>query len=55
MTIHSRGAASLVLCRLTVHRNSGVPVLHWFSETLAELKRPEKQKWAPSSSLNSLL
>ena len=39
MTIHSRGAASLVLDQLEVHLKAGLPVLHWFSGTLKELQR----------------
>ena len=39
MTIHSRGAASLVLDQLEVHCKAGLPVLHWFSGTLKELQR----------------
>ena len=39
MTIHSRGAASLVLDHLEAHRKAGSPVLHWFSGTATELER----------------
>lgn len=39
MTIHSRGAISLVLDHLEAHRDAGVPVLHWFSGTRGELDR----------------
>ena len=39
MTIHSRGATSLVLDHLGAHPKSGVPVLHWFSGTHRELQR----------------
>ena len=39
MSIHSREAASLVLDHLGAHHGAGIPVLHWFSGTLAELKR----------------
>ncbi len=37
MSIHSRGAAGPVLDSLRRFPNAGVPVLHWFSGTLAEL------------------
>lgn len=39
MTIHSRGAASLVLDYLETYEKAGLPVLHWFSGTRAELDR----------------
>ena len=39
MTIHSRGATSLVLDHLEAHPKSGVPVMHWFSGTHGELAR----------------
>jgi TatD DNase family protein len=39
MTIHSRGAATLVLDALAQHRDAGVPILHWFSGTSRELER----------------
>ena len=39
MTIHSRGAASLVLDSLERHPGAGTPVLHWFSGTRRELDR----------------
>lgn len=39
MTIHSRGATALVLDYLEEYRESGIPVMHWFSGTHAELKR----------------
>ena len=39
MTIHSRGATSLVLDHLEAHPKSGLPVLHWFSGTHSELAR----------------
>lgn len=39
MTIHSRGATSLVLDHLEGHPKSGVPVMHWFSGTARELTR----------------
>ena len=39
MTIHSRGATALVLDHLEAHSKSGVPVMHWFSGTRAELER----------------
>ncbi len=39
MTIHSRGAASLVLDYLEAHPRSGIPVMHWFSGTQSELAR----------------
>jgi len=37
MSIHSRGAAGRVLDSLRRFPNAGVPVLHWFSGTAAEL------------------
>ncbi len=42
MTLHSRAAASLVLDHLEEHSEAGIPVLHWFSGTDAELKRAIK-------------
>ena len=39
MTIHSRGAASLVLDYLETYEKAGLPILHWFSGTRAELER----------------
>ncbi len=39
MTIHSRGAASLVLDHLEAHPKSGTPIMHWFSGTQSELAR----------------
>ncbi len=39
MTIHSRGAASLVLDHLEAHPKSGIPVMHWFSGTHSQLAR----------------
>ena len=39
MTIHSRGAASLVLDHLAARPKSGIPVMHWFSGTQSELAR----------------
>lgn len=39
MTIHSRGAATLVLDALERHHLAGVPILHWFSGTARELQR----------------
>ena len=39
MTIHSRGAATLVLDALERRPQAGVPILHWFSGTTRELER----------------
>lgn len=39
LSIHSRRAATAVLDALARHPNAGVPVLHWFSGTKAELAR----------------
>lgn len=39
MTIHSRRAASEVLEALARHPDAGVPVLHWFTGSKAELER----------------
>ena len=39
MSIHSRGAATLVLDALEKHRGAGIPILHWFTGTIAELER----------------
>lgn len=39
LSIHSRGAASLVLDHLEAHQEAGTPVLHWFSGSGSELKR----------------
>lgn len=39
MTIHSRGAATVVLDVLERQPDAGVPILHWFSGTMRELER----------------
>lgn len=39
LTVHSRGAASLVLDQLEAHAGAGVAVLHWFSGTQRDLQR----------------
>ena len=39
MTIHSRGATSVVLDYLESYKKAGLPVMHWFSGTQTELKR----------------
>jgi TatD DNase family protein len=39
MTIHSRGAASAVLDALERRPDAGVPILHWFSGNMKELRR----------------
>ncbi|QCO00531.1 TatD family deoxyribonuclease (plasmid) [Azospirillum argentinense] len=39
LSIHSRRAATEVLDMLARHPDAGVPVLHWFSGTKAELRR----------------
>lgn len=39
MSIHSRGAAPLVLDALERHHAAGVPILHWFTGTPRELER----------------
>ena len=39
MTVHSRGAASLVLDHLEAFPRAGTAVLHWFSGSTAELNR----------------
>ena len=39
MTVHSRGATSLVLDYLERFDKAGLPVLHWFSGTQTELRR----------------
>jgi TatD DNase family protein len=39
ITIHSRRAASEVLDALELHANAGIPVLHWFTGSKAELER----------------
>lgn len=39
MTLHSRRAATDVLNALARHPNAGIPILHWFSGTKAELLR----------------
>lgn len=38
LSIHSRGAASAVLDELRAHPDAGIPVLHWFSGTLRDLR-----------------
>ena len=37
MSLHSRGATSLLLDALRCHPAAGVPILHWFSGTKREL------------------
>ena len=39
LSIHSRRASGAVLDRLEVHRDAGVPVLHWFSGSRRHLDR----------------
>lgn len=39
LTIHSRRAVDEVLDQLAEHPDAGVPVLHWFSGTSAQLER----------------
>ncbi len=39
LSLHSRRSATEVLDALARHPDAGVPVLHWFSGTKAELKR----------------
>lgn len=39
ISIHSRAAATNVLDILEQHPSAGIPILHWFSGTLAELDR----------------
>jgi len=39
MSLHSRGAANLVLDALAAYPKAGVPVLHWFSGTQNHLDR----------------
>jgi TatD DNase family protein len=39
ISIHSRGAATIVLDALAAHRDAGIPVLHWFSGSRLELDR----------------
>lgn len=38
ISIHSRGAASKVLSIIKKYPNCGIPIFHWFSGSLAELK-----------------
>jgi TatD DNase family protein len=42
MSIHSRRATECVLDQLEEFPRAGVPVLHWFSGTLDELRRADK-------------
>lgn len=39
MSIHSRACAGAVLAELEQHASSGIPILHWFSGNMTELKR----------------
>ncbi len=39
ISIHSRGAAAEVLESLEAHPEAGVPILHWFSGRVSDLKR----------------
>jgi len=39
LSIHSRRASRAVLDRLETNRNAGIPILHWFSGTDADLER----------------
>jgi len=41
LSVHSRGAATAVLDSLKRQPTSGVPILHWFSGTKAELARAD--------------
>jgi TatD DNase family protein len=43
MSIHSRRAAGDVLDCLADHPSAGVPILHWFSGSVAELRRATQQ------------
>lgn len=38
LSIHSRRAVSAVLSSLRTYPNAGIPILHWFSGSLAELR-----------------
>lgn len=42
ISIHSRRAASDVLSHLEQYPDAGIPVLHWFSGTIAELERAKQ-------------
>ena len=39
MTLHSRRAATEVLDGLSACPGAGIPIMHWFSDTLSELRR----------------
>lgn len=39
LSVHSRGAAQRVLDAVADHPRAGMPILHWFSGTKADLKR----------------
>lgn len=39
LSIHSRGAASVVLDELKTRSDAGTPVLHWFSGSIRELRQ----------------
>lgn len=39
LSIHSRRAATQVLDALEAHRDAGIPVLHWFSGSVRDLRR----------------
>ena len=43
ISIHSRGAAKEVLTILRNNPNAGIPILHWFSGTLEELRMATDQ------------
>ena len=44
ISIHSRAAASKVLSILKKHPNCGIPILHWFSGSVSELKEAIEMK-----------
>jgi len=44
ISIHSRGAASKILSIIRKHPDCGIPILHWFSGSITELKEAVKMK-----------
>lgn len=43
MSIHSRASADAVLLELNKYSDTGIPILHWFTGNITELKKAVKQ------------
>ena len=53
ISIHSRGAASKILSIIRKYPNCGIPILHWFSGSITELKKAVEMRCY--FSVNSLM